>query len=203
MKFELPPLPYEKDALEPHISARTVGYHYEKHHRGYMDKLDKALDDDRRDLDLEEIINHAYATGDEAVFNPAAQVWNHNFYWQSLTPEGPTSPSPELEDEINSAFGSLADFKTAFTEAAAGEFGSGWAWLVQDTATDRLRVISTTDAMNPLTANKVPLLTLDVWEHAYYLDYQNERAAYIEAFLEAMINWDFASQRFQQVRKAA
>lgn len=203
MKFEIPPLPYDKDALEPHISARTVECHYEKHHRGYMEKLDRALTDKRREFDLEEIVNHAYATGEEAVFNPAAQVWNHNFYWRSLTPDGGTSPSPELEAEIKRDFGSLADFGTAFAEAAAGEFGSGWTWLVQDTVTDKLRVISTTDALNPLTMSKVPLLTLDVWEHAYYLDYQNERAAYVEAFLESMINWDFASQMYQQTRKAA
>lgn len=203
MIFELPPLPYEKHALEPHISASTVEYHYEKHHRGYMEKLDKALDDSRRDLDLEEIISQARESGDTAVFNSAAQVWNHNFYWRSMTPVAVVSPSPELEAAINEDFGSLADFKTAFSEAAAGQFGSGWAWLVLDTVEDKLSVISTTDAMNPLTMEKIPLLTLDVWEHAYYLDYQNERAAYIEAFLESLVNWNLASQRYHQLLQAA
>jgi len=203
MKFQLPPLPFDKDALEPHISAKTIEYHYEKHHRGYMEKLDRAVDAERRDLDLEEIINHAYSTGDEAVFNPAAQVWNHNFYWLSLTPQRIESPSGDLEAAINRDFGSLGDFKSAFKDAATGEFGSGWAWLVQDPLAGKLRVISTTDAHNPLTMNKVPLLTLDVWEHAYYLDYQNERAAYVEAFLESMINWEFASDMYQKVQQAA
>jgi superoxide dismutase, Fe-Mn family len=194
MQFELPPLPYAVDALEPHISKAQLSYHYEKHHRGYLDKLDAALTDSkRRELELEEIVR----TSDGKVFNFAAQLWNHTFLWHSLTPEK-AQPSALLQRSIDASFDGLDGFQEAFAETAAGEFGSGWAWLVMDPRSERLTVCSTHDAGTPLTTAKVPLLTLDVWEHAYYLDYKNDRRAYIEAFLKHLANWNFASANLER-----
>ena len=191
LKFELPSLPYAKDALEPHLSARTVHVHYEKHHRGYLAKLRQAIEDKpEADRELEEIIR----SSDRGVFNLAAQVWNHGFYWNSLRPHGGGRPDGELLSKIQRSFGSFDDFKRAFAEAANGQFGSGWAWLLLD-AHGRLRVRSTPDAENPLGSGQRPLLTIDVWEHAYYLDYQNERAKYVEGVIDHLLDWDFAQRR--------
>ena len=193
MKFEVPSLPYAKDALAPHISERTVEIHYEKHHKGYMKKLDAALDatDAQRNATLEEIVKNSSGK----VFNCAAQVWNHSFYWNSLSPKA-TQPSNELMAAIEASFDSFDALKTELKSVAAGEFGSGWGWLIRHNSTGKLAVTSTTDAENPLPDDITPLLTIDVWEHAYYLDYQNERGRYLDALIEHLLNWDFASQNF-------
>jgi len=193
MKFEVPSLPYAKDALAPHISERTVEIHYEKHHKGYMKKLDAALDatDAQRNATLEEIVKNSSGK----VFNCAAQVWNHSFYWNSLSPKA-TQPSNELMAAIEASFDSFDALKTELKSVAAGEFGSGWGWLIRQNSTGKLAVTSTTDAENPLPDDITPLLTIDVWEHAYYLDYQNERGRYLDALIEHLLNWDFASQNF-------
>lgn len=194
MNFKLEPMPYAQDALEPHISARTISYHYNKHHQGYLTKLDDALPkgDARRDQSLEEIIK----SSEGRVFNCAAQVWNHSFYWQSLDPTGKTSASKDLAAQIAKDFGSLDKLKSQLKAVSAGEFGSGWGWLVWSEAAGKLEVISTTDAENPMTEGLTPLLTLDVWEHAYYLDYQNDRAAYLGNLVNQLLNWEFASRNF-------
>lgn len=200
MHFDLPELPYPANALEPHISARTVFHHYEKHHQGYLDKLAKALDGrPEADLPLEQIVTSAQG----GVFNSAAQVWNHNFYWASLTPDPMGVTDPELDSLLQRSFGGLDEWKTMFAEAAAGEFGSGWTWLGYNAAEDRLSVFSTTDALTPLLMSVEPLLTLDVWEHAYYLDYQQDRAAYIDAFVDRLVNWERAAARLHEARGAA
>lgn len=188
MEFKLEPLPYDYEALEPHISEHTMHFHYDKHHRGYMDKLERALRGSHTaEQSLEQIISHS--EGD--VFNFAAQVWNHSFYWNSMRPDGGGDPDDELAQRMTKDFGSVDAFKRDFAEAAKGEFGSGWAWLVVN-ANGELNVISSTDAENPLSSGLTPILTIDVWEHAYYLDYQSERSKYIEAYLNNLINWDFA-----------
>jgi len=194
MRFDLANLPFERDALEPFISARTIGFHYDEHHRGYIEKLKGALDDDRRDWSLDEIVRRSSGH----VFNLAAQVWNHDFYWQSLSPEPEAPRGERLSTLIDQSFGSLDRFNSAFAEAAIDEFGSGWTWLVFDPASERLRAMSTTDAVNPLPSSLVPLLTLDVWEHAYYLDYQNDRKSYIDAFLGAHVNWAHAERQLER-----
>jgi Fe-Mn family superoxide dismutase len=193
-KIEVPKLPYPKDALAPHVSARTVDVHYEKHHQGYLRKLLAIIrDKPEAQQDLETLVR--VSEGD--LFNNAAQVWNHNFYWRSMRPGGGGDPQQgPLHDRIVQAFGSVGDFKKQFAEAANGEFGSGWAWLVKD-AHDRLRVLNSSDAENPLQHDQVPLLTLDVWEHAYYLDYQNERDRYVRGFLDHLIDWDFVAENLE------
>jgi Fe-Mn family superoxide dismutase len=197
MQFELKPLDYDYDALEPHIGARTVEIHYSKHHQGYLDKLEQAIGDKPLAKEsLEDIVRKT----DGSVFNSAAQVWNHDFYWKCMKPGGGGKPADDLEKLLSRDFGSLDRFRQDFAEAASNEFGSGWTWLVMDNG--KLRVISTTDADTPLTKNLTALLTLDVWEHAYYLDYQNERDAYIEAFLDHLINWDFARENLGRVSLA-
>jgi Fe-Mn family superoxide dismutase len=195
MKFELPALPYEMTALEPHIGAQTVDLHYSKHHQGYLDKLEKALaGKPAAESTLEEII----LSSEGGVFNNAAQVWNHTFYWNSLSPQGGGEPGTGLAELIERDLGGLDKFKQEFAEVAAGQFGSGWAWLVAN-RDGRLRILSTSNAQTPLTDGYVPLLTLDVWEHAYYLDFQNRRPAYIEAYLDHLINWQFAESNLEQV----
>jgi Fe-Mn family superoxide dismutase len=199
MNFELIPLPYAQDALEPMISAETISYHYGKHHRGYLEKLKKAIEHKpEAELSLEELIRTA--SGD--LFNHAAQVWNHDFYWKSLNPEGGGRPPSELSNVIDSGFGSYEGFRQAFAEAANGEFGSGWAWLVVDVS-GRLHIHSSSDAENPLQRNMLPLVTLDVWEHAYYIDYRNERGRYVDAFLDRMLNWDFVAENLARSTEAA
>ncbi len=193
MKLEVPPLPYAVDALEPHIGARTVETHYEKHHKGYLKKLEKALAGQDKPKTLEECILES--SGD--VYNFAAQVWNHTFYWQCMTPNGGGNPSGALRSAIESGFGSVQDFKQELAEAANGEFGSGWAWLVVD-GSGRLAVRNSDDADNPMQDGQTPLLTIDVWEHAYYLDYQNRRADYVTAFLDHLVDWNFVAKTLEQ-----
>lgn len=194
MKIELPPLPYSKDALEPHISSGTVNVHYDKHHRGYVNKLQKAIEGTPlAEKTLEEIIRSSQGP----VFNNAAQVWNHTFYWSSMAPNGGGQPTGEIGAAIERGFGSYQDFKQKFAEAAAGHFGSGWAWLVRD-GDNRLQIISTHDADTPLTRGLRPLLTIDVWEHAYYLDYKNERPTYVQRFIDGLIHWDFAAENLRR-----
>jgi Fe-Mn family superoxide dismutase len=195
----LAPLPWQKDALAPHISARTLDFHSEKHHRGYLDKLRDQLDGKpEAELDLEALVR----TSEGSVFELAAQVWNHDFYWQSLTPEGGGRPEAELLARIERDFQSFEEMKRQLADAASGHFGSGWAWLAagQD---GRLRVLSTHDADNPLGGGMVPLLTIDVWEHAYYLDYQNERDEYVVAVVDHLLDWDFATRNWKRAAQIA
>ncbi|WOI53635.1 superoxide dismutase [Parvularcula sp. LCG005] len=200
MAVELPALPYARDALEPHVSKETLDYHYGKHHQAYVDNLNGLIKD--TDLDskpLEEIILHADKEGKAGIFNNAAQVWNHTFYWNSMTPSsggGAPKAGSKLAAAIDEAFGSYDKFKDEFATAGKTQFGSGWAWLVAKGG--KLEVRKTANAETPLTeAGVTPLLTMDVWEHAYYLDYQNARPKYIEHWLENLANWDFAEQNFE------
>ncbi len=191
MAFELPPLPYAKDALEPHISAETLEYHYGKHHQTYVDKLNAAVEGNpEADKSLEDLIKTA--TG--GVFNNAAQIWNHTFYWNSLSPNGGGEPSGDLKAAIERDFGSVAKCKEELAEAVKTHFGSGWAWLVLDGG--KVKVVSGHDADNPMRDGATPLLTIDAWEHAFYIDYRNAKPKYVEAVLENLINWDFAAENF-------
>lgn len=188
MAFSLPELPYAKDALEPHISAETLEYHYGKHHSSYVKKLNAAVEGtDHATASLEDIIRNA----EGGLFNNAAQVWNHTFYWNCLTPDGGGAPDGPLADAINAAFGSFDAFKEEFTERAKGNFGSGWTWLVQKDD-GSLAIQNTDDAGCPLTDGVTPLLTVDVWEHAYYVDYRNARGKYLKAIWK-LINWEFVA----------
>lgn len=190
MEHTLPELPYAKDALAPYISGETMEYHYGKHHKAYVDKLNSLIPGtEYEDLRLEDIIRKAPAGG---LFNQAAQVWNHTFYWNSMSPEGGTEPGGDLGSAIKSAFGSFDDFKQKFQEMAAGNFGSGWTWLVAN-SDGSLDIVNTDDARNPLQQDLKPLMTCDVWEHAYYIDYRNARATYVQAFFN-IVNWDFAAR---------
>ncbi|MEO6123725.1 MAG: superoxide dismutase [Ilumatobacteraceae bacterium] len=192
MTIELPPLPYALDALAPHISQETLEFHYGKHHQSYVTKLNKLIEGtDQADATLEEIVLGADAGG---LFNNAAQVWNHTFYWNSMSPTGGGKPSGELSNAIDSAFGSYDEFKTQFADAAATQFGSGWAWLVQEDS--GLSIVKTSNADLPLKHSQKALLTIDVWEHAYYIDYRNARPKYIDTYLDSLINWDFAAANF-------
>ena len=189
MAFELPPLPYEKSALAPHISEETLDYHYGKHHNAYVTKLNGMIDGTKfADMSLEDIIKNS----EGGMFNNAAQVWNHTFYWHSMSPNGGGAPSGALADALTSAFGSVDAFKEKFTQTALTTFGSGWAWLVKN-ADGGLEVVSTSNAGTPLTEGKTPILTCDVWEHAYYVDYRNARPAYVDHWWE-LVNWDFAAK---------
>lgn len=188
MSISNPELPYAMDALEPHISKQTLEFHYGKHHLGYVTKLNAAIEGTEfAGKSLEDIVKSSSG----GVFNNAAQVWNHTFYWNCLSPKGGGEPTGELLDAINRNFGSFAEFKTKFTDAAATLFGSGWAWLVKN-SDGTLTIEKTSNAETPLTQGVVPLMTCDVWEHAYYLDYQNARPKYLEAFW-SLVNWDFIS----------
>ena len=192
MEHKLPELPYNGDALAPHISAETIDYHYGKHHKAYVDNLNKLIPGTEfENMSLEEIIQKASG----GIFNNAAQIWNHTFYWNCLSPKGSGEPIGELADAIARSFGSLEEFKSKFTNAAVTQFGSGWAWLVQNP--DRsLAIEATGNAENPLKQGKKALLTCDVWEHAYYIDYRNARAKYLEAFWN-LVNWDFVAANFK------
>lgn len=193
MSFEIAPLPYAKDALAPILSASTLEVHYEKHHKGYLAKLRKLTDGKpEASQSLEDLIRTAHGE----LFNNAAQVWNHSFYWRCMRPPGGAKPAGALLRALEAAFGSFEHFRSQFADAAIGEFGSGWAWLTQD-AMGKLRVSSSDDAENPLRRGALPLLTLDVWEHAYYLDYRNERARYVDGFLDQLVNWDFVSANLE------
>ncbi|MEO5596698.1 MAG: Fe-Mn family superoxide dismutase [Lysobacteraceae bacterium] len=189
MAFSLPELPWAPDALAPTMSKETIEYHYGKHHKTYVDNLNKMIaGTEFEDMPLEEIIRKAQG----GMFNNAAQVWNHTFYWNCLAPKGGGEPGGKLGESITKAFGSFASFKEEFTKTATGTFGSGWGWLVQR-ADGSLALISTSNAGTPITGSDKPLLTCDVWEHAYYIDYRNARPKYVEAFWN-LVNWDFVSQ---------
>ncbi|MCG8443888.1 MAG: superoxide dismutase [Caulobacterales bacterium] len=192
MAFDLPPLPYARDALSPHISPNTLDFHYGKHHQTYVTNLNKLLEGSAEaSTSLEDVIRGS-AGSNPGVFNNAAQVWNHTFYWNSMKPGGGGAPTGDIADKINEDFGSYDAFKEQFATAGATQFGSGWAWLV--VAGGKLEVRKTPNAETPLTeAGVTPLITMDVWEHAYYLDFQNARPKYIETWLGQLVNWDFAS----------
>ncbi|WP_421868595.1 superoxide dismutase [Fe] [Motiliproteus sp.] len=190
MSFELPPLPYAKDALEPHISAETLEFHHGKHHNTYVVKLNGLVPGTEYEgKSLEEIITSAPAGG---VFNNAAQIWNHTFYWHCLSPNGGGEPTGAVADAINAAFGSFEDFKAKFTDSSINNFGSSWTWLVKN-ADGSLAIVNTSNAGCPLTEGQTPLLTVDLWEHAYYIDYRNLRPDYMNAFW-ALVNWDFVAE---------
>jgi superoxide dismutase, Fe-Mn family len=192
MEHKLPELPYAKDALAPHISAETLEFHYGKHHAAYVANLNKLIPGTEfENLALEDIVRRS--TG--GVFNNAAQIWNHTFYWHCLAPHAGGEPTGALAQAITLAFGSFAAFKEKFTAAAVGTFGSGWAWLVRN-PDGSLGIESTSNAANPMTSGKKPLLTCDVWEHAYYIDYRNARPKYVEAFWN-LVNWKFVADNFK------
>ncbi len=192
MAIELPALPYARDALAPTISEETIDYHYGKHHQAYVTNLNNMIEGtDHANASLEDIIRNS----EGGVFNNAAQVWNHTFYWNSLSPNGGGEPTGALADAINAAFGSFEAFKEKFTASAVGNFGSGWTWLVKNASGD-LEIVNTANAGTPITdASVTPLLTVDVWEHAYYVDYRNARPAYLAKFWE-LANWEFASANY-------
>ena len=189
MAFELPPLPYAQDALAPHISAETLEYHYGKHHQTYVTNLNKLVEGTEfENAALEDVI----LKSDGGLFNNSAQVWNHTFYWNSMTPDGGGAPTGEVAAAINSAFGSYDSFVDKFKEAAATQFGSGWAWLVDSGS--GLEIMKTSNADLPMKHNAKAILTIDVWEHAYYIDFRNARPNYISTFIDSLINWDFVAQ---------
>jgi len=190
----LPPLPYAESALEPVITAKTMSFHYGKHHKAYVDNLNKLIaGTEYAVLSLEKIITSTAGKPEKAaIFNNAAQNWNHTFYWKSMSPKGGGEPPAALKQKIEAAFGSVEACKKELASTAVSQFGSGWAWLVLEG--DKLKVVKTANADNPLTTGMKPLLTIDVWEHAYYLDYQNRRADYVNAMLNKLINWEFALQ---------
>ena len=191
MEHKLPPLPYAHDALAPHISKETLEFHHDKHHQTYVTNLNNLIKGTEfENATLEEIVKKSSG----GIFNNAAQVWNHTFYWDSLKPNGGGQPTGALADAINAKWGSFDKFKEEFTKVAVGPFGSGWAWLVKK-ADGSLDLVSTSNAATPLTTDAKPLLTCDVWEHAYYIDYRNARPKYVEAFWN-VVNWDFAGKNF-------
>lgn len=192
MTHQLPELPYAQDALAPTISAETIEYHYGKHHQTYVTNLNNLIaGTEFENATLEEII----AKAEGGLFNNAAQVWNHSFYWNCLSPNGGGEPSGALAEAINSTFGSFDEFKTKFSTSAATNFGSGWTWLVKN-SDGSIEIVNTSNAGCPLTADQTPLLTMDVWEHAYYVDYRNARPKYLEA-LWGIVNWDFVAANFE------
>ena len=192
--IELPPLPYPEDALDPVISAKTISFHYGKHHKGYVDNLNRLIaGTEFAGMPLEKIVSETVGKADKtSIFNNAAQVWNHNFYWKSLNTKGGGEPSGKIKDMIEKSFGSFDAFKKEFASTVISQFGSGWGWLVKDG--DKLKIVKTGNADSPTTAGLKPLLMIDVWEHAYYLDYQNRRADYVNAIIEKLLDWDFASK---------
>lgn len=202
MSFELPDLPYRADALRPFLSAETLQTHHDKHHRGYVDKLNDLTEGTAyAGRSLQDVVVQANADGDTAVYNNAAQALNHSFLWESMSPDGGGNPPGPLGDAIDAAFGDRNGFDKAFKRAALEQFGSGWVWLVMDSG--GLRIVTTSNADTPIIRGVQPLLTLDVWEHAYYLDYKNERARYVDTFLSDIINWSFAARNYQSVPLAA
>jgi superoxide dismutase, Fe-Mn family len=192
--FTLPPLPYADNALEPVISANTISYHYGKHHKTYVDNLNNLVKGtEYENATLEKIINETAGKADKApLFNNAAQIWNHTFYWNSLTSGGGGKPAGKIAALIDSSFGGYDNFKKELSATTVSQFGSGWGWLVQDGGA--LKIVKTANAEVPFTKGQKPLLTIDVWEHAYYLDHQNKRAAYVDAVIDKLLNWDFAAQ---------
>ncbi|MEO0850026.1 MAG: superoxide dismutase [Pseudomonadota bacterium] len=195
MAIHLPDLPYARDALAPHMSEDTLNFHYGKHHQAYVDNLNKMIDGTAHaNADLVSIVRDSANDDSKAgVFNNAAQVWNHTFYWHSMKPGGGGAPTGTIADEINKSFGDYETFKEEFSKAGATQFGSGWAWLVAKAG--KLEIRKTPNAETPLTDTScTPILTMDVWEHAYYLDHQNKRPAYMSTFLDNLVNWDFANE---------
>ncbi len=192
MDFEVPPLPYAKNALAPAMSEETLNYHYDKHHKGYMTKLKAALEGKpEASKSLEEIVKSSSGGN----FNNAAQVWNHTFFWNSMRPNGGGAPSGDVADLLTRDFGSVDKFREEFSSKAMAQFGSGWAWLVLDGG--KAKIVTTGNAETPLTTAAKPLLTCDVWEHAYYIDYRNDRGAFVKTFLEKLVNWDFAAKNLK------
>jgi Fe-Mn family superoxide dismutase len=198
MTFSLPKLPYEKTALEPYISRDTLNFHYDKHHQTYVTKLNELVEGTEfAGMELEDVIRETENDPDlRGVFNNAAQVWNHTFYWHCMKQNGGGKPSGDLLALLEENFGTYENFFTAFKQAALTQFGSGWAWLVADK--DTLKIVKTSNAETPLTQDITPLLTCDVWEHAYYLDYQNKRPDYVETFLNHLVNWDFVEKNLSR-----
>jgi Fe-Mn family superoxide dismutase len=194
----LPPLPYDQGALAPIISANTLSFHYGKHHKTYVDTLNKLIvGTEFADMPLEKIVKaSSHLPEQSAIFNNAAQAWNHAFYWKSLKAKGGGEPPAVLKQLMESAFGSVDACKKELSKAAVGQFGSGWAWLVKDG--DKLKILKTPDAKTPLADGPTPLLTIDVWEHAYYLDYQNRRVDYVNALIEKLANWEFAAENLNR-----
>ena len=197
MAFELPALPYKNDALAPAISAETLNFHHGKHHATYVDRLNGAIKGtEQESQSLEEVIRWSAADASRTgIFNNAAQTWNHTFFWESMKPNGGGKPSGDLASAIDSSFGGFDKFREKFLTAGAGQFGSGWVWLVADKG--KLEVVTTSNAGTPLTAGKTALITCDVWEHAYYLDYQNRRPDFLATFMDKLVNWDFASKNLK------
>lgn len=192
MPFELPELPYAKDALAPYITANTFDFHHGKHHKAYVDNANKLIDGTpHADKSLEELIQASWTDKNAGLFNNTAQIWNHTFFWNSMKPQGGGAPTGDLADRINSAFGSFDKFKEDFKQAGVTQFGSGWAWLVLDSGD--LKITKTPNAELPLVHGQTALLTCDVWEHAYYLDFQNRRPDFLQAYLDHLVNWDFAA----------
>jgi Fe-Mn family superoxide dismutase len=197
MEYKLPPLPYAMDALEPALSKETLEYHYGKHHRAYVKELNNLIKGTEfENATLEQIIRESSGP----LFNNAAQTWNHTFFWNCLAPRGGGKPTGALAQAISDKWGSYAQFKEAFSKSAVGNFGSGWTWLVVQS--DGVAIVNTDDADNPLTKDDEPLLTIDVWEHAYYIDYRNERPKFVEAFLKNLVNWDFAQRNYENALSA-
>ena len=197
-------LPYDYNALEPYVSAETLAYHYDKHHSGYVDKLNKLIDGTSyAGLSLEDIVIKARENAAIDILNNALQAWNHSFLWESMSPNGGNVPDGRIKELIEDSFGDLDTFRNRFREAALSHFGSGWVWLVLDG--QRLRILTTVNADSPVGTQMLPLLTLDVWEHAYYIDYRNKRAQYVDNFLDKLVNWKFAAANLRDVesRKAA
>ncbi|MEN9208479.1 MAG: superoxide dismutase [Gloeomargarita sp. GMQP_bins_120] len=196
MAYQLPELPYPQDALAPYITGELMSYHYGKHHAAYVTNYNNLVKDTEYDsMPLEEVIKKTYGDSSKvAIFNNGAQAWNHTFYWNCMKPGGGGEPTGPLAEKIKADFGSFEAFKQAFKQAGVSQFGSGWAWLVLDNGT--LKVTKTANADNPLCFNQVPLLTMDVWEHAYYLVYQNRRPDYAQDFIDHLINWDFVSAQY-------
>ena len=198
------PLPYDFNALEPYISADTLSFHYGKHHRGYVDKLNRLIDGTAyAELALEEIVVKARDEANVGILNNALQAWNHTFLWESMSPNGGGIPDGRIKELVEENFGNIETFRKRFRDAALSQFGSGWVWLVLDG--HKLKILTTGNADSPVGTRMLPLLTLDVWEHAYYIDYRNERAKYVDAFLDKLINWKFAAanMRNADTRKAA
>ncbi|MGE4221683.1 MAG: superoxide dismutase [Alphaproteobacteria bacterium] len=196
MPFELMPLPYAHDALEPHISKRTMEFHHDKHHKAYVDKTNELIAGTALESKpLEEIVLKAHRDKDQMLFNQSGQVWNHDFFWNSMTPGG-GKPKGDMLARLEKDFGSYDEFAKAFKAKATGQFGSGWAWLVQG-KDGKLAAVNTPNGVPAFVEHGTPLLTIDVWEHAYYLDYQNRRPDFVDVFLNSLANWDFAASRLK------
>jgi Fe-Mn family superoxide dismutase len=200
MAFELPPLPYAENALEPYYSAKTIGFHHGKHHRAYVDNLNKLVSgNDLGGKSLEEIILASAGSAERTgIFNNAAQVWNHTFFWHGMKAGGGGKPKGEVAGRLEKAFGGYEKFAEQFKTAAVGRFGSGWAWLVAEGGI--LKIVSTANADTPMTSRQTALLTVDVWEHAYYLDYQNRRPDFVQAFLDRLVDWDFVAENLAKAK---